>query len=89
MSEGTPIETRSDILADFWINYKSSDNFQEFIQYNDLGLPLAYAASAGLIKLTPESTGFVDETFDLLLEAIGIQDEGFENLDDILFRYDQ
>jgi hypothetical protein len=35
----TPIETIYEILADLWINYKYDDEFEDFIEYNDLGLP--------------------------------------------------
>jgi hypothetical protein len=89
MSEGTPIESRIDILADFWITYKDNPEFKDFIQYNDLGLPLAYAISSGIISESPVANGFVNETFDLLLEAMEVPDDGFETLDDLIIRYGQ
>jgi hypothetical protein len=49
-----------------------------------MGLPLAYALSEGIVKGTEMSDKFVDETFDLLLAGIGIEDTGFESLDDVL-----
>lgn len=87
MSEGTPIETRADILGEFWINYKSDLQFKDFIQYNDLGLPLSYAISSGIVEPTKLAKGFINETFDLLLEAMNIEDEGFDSLDDLTMRY--
>lgn len=83
-STPTPFANRCDILADLWIDYKGDAQFQDFIQYNDLGLPLAYAISGGIVDSTPISEGFVNETFELLLEALGLTDQGFESLSDIV-----
>lgn len=72
------------ILSDLWLNYKSGEEFAEFIQYNDLGLPLAYLISEGIVETTPPAENYVNETFDVLLAGLGIEDEGFENLDELL-----
>lgn len=72
------------ILADLWMNYKADPEFADFIEYNDLGLPLAYAIDNGIVKSTPMSEQFVSETFDLLLAGLDVEDTGFEVLDDIL-----
>ena len=86
MSEApsTPFSNRCDILGELWINYKTDEEFEDFFQYNDLGMPLAYSVSADIIKPNVLVEGFVNETFDLLLSALEIEDEGFESLDDIL-----
>jgi hypothetical protein len=80
----TSFEARCEILSDLWLNYKADDEFTEFIQYNDLGLPLAYAISEGIVGNTPPAENFINETFELLLAGLGIEDEGFENLDEML-----
>lgn len=87
MSESkTSFEARCDILGDFWVEYKADTRFEDFITYNDLGLPLAYATSVGIVKKTNLSENFINETFDLLLEVLGIdEDKGFDSLDDIIF----
>lgn len=80
----TPFSNKCDILGDLWIDYKGDPKFQDFIQYNDLGLPLAYAISSGIVETSPIAEGFIVETFDLFLEALGVEDTGFETLDDIM-----
>lgn len=76
---------RLDILSDLWMNYKQDVEFVDFIEYNDLGLPLAYAISNSIVKTTEVAQGYVDETFELLLAALEIEeDTGFETLDDLL-----
>ena len=83
-STPTPFANRCDILADLWIDYKGDPEFADFIQYNDLGLPLAYAISGGIVDSTPICEGFVNETFELFLEGLGLTDQGFESLSDIV-----
>jgi len=80
----TTFENKCSILSDLWLNYRDDDNFEDFIQYNDMGLPLAYALSEEIVKGTELSTKFIDETFDLLLTGLGVDDIGFEDLEDLL-----
>ena len=79
----TTQENKQNILADLWMNYRDDENFDDFISYNDLGLPLAYLLSAGIVKSTEQADKFVNETFDLLLASLEVEDTGFDNLDDI------
>jgi hypothetical protein len=80
----TPIDTRCKILADLWIYYKADEEFEDFLSYNDLGLPLAYAISSEIVKKTPKAEMLINETFDLLVSGVGLEDEGFDTLEDIL-----
>lgn len=81
----TTFSDKTDILADLWLNYRNDVEFQDFIEYNDLGLPLAYAVSADIVKATEIAEGYINETFDLLLAGLEIEeDTGFESLDDLL-----
>lgn len=82
----TPIETRISILADLWLNYRDDEEFEDFIAYNDVGLPIAFALNENFVKGTELSNKFINETFDLLLNGLEIEDpeEGFETLDDVL-----
>ncbi len=76
--------TRCRILADLWMDYRGEPEFEDFVQYNDLGLPLAYAISEGIVEKTDIATNFVNEAFDILLGALGIEDTGFDTLEDLL-----
>ena len=79
----TTQESKADILSELWLGYKNDQNFEDFFSYNDLGLPLAYAISNGIVKATETSNKFIDETFTLLLASLEIEDEGYDGLDDI------
>jgi hypothetical protein len=79
----TTQENKANILAELWLNYRDDENFDDFISYNDLGLPLAYLLSANIVKRTEQADKFVNETFDLLLASLEVEDTGFDNIDDI------
>lgn len=80
----TPFSNKASILADLWMNYRNDEEFQDFVEYNDLGLPLAYAIANDIVKVTPIAQTFIEETYDLLIEALEVEDTGFDNLDEIL-----
>lgn len=81
----TPISVKADILSDLWLGYRNDEEFADFCDYNDLGLPLAYAISNGIVPLTDSASKFVEETFALLLAGLEIEeDSGYESLDDLL-----
>ena len=83
-SNNTPFDERCSILATLWNEHRDNKGLQDFIEYNDLGLPLAYFVAEGLVTIHDEARIYIDETFMLLLEATGNEDTGFESLDEIL-----
>ena len=81
----TTLDNKIQILSDVWLNYRDEPDFRDFIEYNDLGLPLSYAISSNIVPMTDRAKGFVEETFALLLAGLEIaEDTGFETLDDLL-----
>ena len=81
----TPFEVRCMILADLWMNYRKDIEFQDFLEYNDVGLPTAWLINEELCTPNDRLKGMVSETFNLLLKALEIEeDTGFDSLDDLL-----
>jgi len=81
----TTKEAKINILADLWMDYRGEEQFKDFMEYNDLGLPLAYLLSNNLVKATDTAEEFILEAFDVLLAGLNIEeDTGFETLDDLL-----
>lgn len=79
----TTFDNKCVILSDIWLNYRDDAEFEEFIKYNDLGLPLAYAIGESIVKPTNEAKQFIEEAWDLLLSALEIEDEEFESLEEM------
>lgn len=82
--EQTAFMNRARILAELWMDYRDDEEFADFIEYNDLGLPLAYAIAEGIVERTDLASGFINEAFDILLSALGVDDTGFETLNELL-----
>jgi hypothetical protein len=81
----TPFTNRTMILADLWMNYRGDEEFNDFIEYNDLGLPLSYAIANNIVSKTDMAERLINETFEVFLAALEIpEDEGFDTLDDLL-----
>jgi len=80
----TPLETQTEMLADLWLNYRNDEEFTDFVEYNDIGLPLAYVIHNDIVEPNEKSERFIRETFELLLAGLETEDTGFESLDDLL-----
>ena len=79
----TALSKKIDILGKFYENYKEDEELSDFIEFNDLGLPLAYLASEGLAQITDEGKKYILETWDLFLASLELEDTGFETLEEI------
>jgi hypothetical protein len=80
----TPFSKKCEILGELWLSYRSEENLEDFLEYNDLGLPIAYAIANDIVKSTDLAKAFVEETFDLLLASLEIEDRDWDNLDELL-----
>ncbi len=83
MPTPTDFDSRALILGQLWINFKEDNEWTDFFAYSDLGLPLAFAFAEGLINRTPSLDQYINETWDLFIEGLGIEDQGFARLEDI------
>ena len=84
MTTTTEIASKCDILTDIWINHSDDEQFEDFIEFNDLGLPMAYFISRGIVEMTPMAQELVDNSFDDLLELFDVEDTGFTSLKDFI-----
>jgi hypothetical protein len=63
--------------------HRDNEGLQEFIQFNDIGLPLAYSIAEGIVSSTPIAEGLINDTFDMLLHILNVEDSGFEDFNQI------
>lgn len=66
------------------MNYREDEAFAEFLEYNDIGLPLAYCIYSEIVDATPRADLYLSETFDMLLAALNLEDTGFDGLEQML-----
>ena len=81
----TSYENRCIALADLWTDFKDHPDFAEFIEYNNLGLPLAYMLCKGIVDSKPIAETYINESFDLLCELLELDssDVEVEGIDDL------
>ena len=81
----TTFENKCAILSDLWLNYKDNEELQDFVEYNDLGLPLAYLIHTELVSVNESGISYVDETFNLLCTGLGVDlDAEYESLNELM-----
>lgn len=80
----TSFESICSILGDLWMDYKSDKYFKDFIEYNDIGLPIAFLVDNELVEPTKIATQYVYETWDIFLAALEIKEDlGWESLEEV------
>ena len=56
----------------------------DFFEYNDLGLPLSFAIEQKIVESTPIAQVYIEETFELLVESLGLDpDDEFESIEEM------
>jgi hypothetical protein len=84
----TDLVTQCVILGELYSNYKDQKDFRAFIEYNDLGLPLAYLTAEGLIvEVSDDGIRYIADTFEMFLESIKLTEDDIVEgmtLDDVL-----
>jgi hypothetical protein len=91
-SSGEPIsknsfESKCGILGQFWYEFRDDEDLKPFIGHNDVGLPLAWFISTGIVTPLPMAEEYVNETFAMFLDAMEVTEEDVidvDNLDDLL-----
>jgi hypothetical protein len=84
MAQNNLFDNKVSILAELWMNYRDDEQLKDFIEYNDLGLPMAYFLMNELLLPTKQSEIYINETYDLLLSSLGVDDVDYESLDELL-----
>jgi len=75
---------KAGILGQLWIEFRDDEDFKNFTEYNDIGLPMAYFQAHGLVKeLTPLGEDMVSETFSMLIDLLDVTEEEIEGFDEI------
>ena len=84
MAGGNTFENKITILAELWMNYRDDEDLQDFVEYNDLGLPLAYFLMNEIVLPTEQSELYINETYDLFIASLQVEDTEWTSLDELL-----
>jgi hypothetical protein len=69
------------ILSQVFENRNEDNGWDTFAEYNDVGLPLAYASYNELAVLNEDGKKYVEETYDLLLKGLDLITEEEKEVD--------
>ena len=76
--------TKAEILVQFTQDEFNSGEYEEFFDYNDLGIPLSIAITQDMVILTDSGEQLLDETWkDLCLLFEANPDNEYESIDDL------
>lgn len=74
-------EEKAGVIGTLWIEYRRSDEYADFMAYNDLGCPLAYMYTNGLVKeLSEQGIAMISETFTMFLELLDVTEEVIDEI---------
>ena len=77
----TTFSDKCRILGDFWLDYREDadkdENWKQFLEYADMGLPLAFLVDRGYANaLTDIGEAIVDETWNVFCEMCVVDPDG-------------
>ncbi len=84
MTQGNTFDNKITILAELWMNYRDDEDLQDFVEYNDLGLPLAYFLMNEIVAPSQLAAVYIDETYNLFIASLGVEDKEWQSLDELL-----
>lgn len=83
-STNIPYSKKCLILSDFWLNYKDEEDFDDFVAYNDIGLPLAFMIAEDIVVSNPVAEVYVNEAWELLCSALNVDSkQDYDSLEDM------
>lgn len=77
--------TKAEILVQFTQDSFNDENYDEFFDYNDLGIPMAIAVVQDMVILTDAGEQLLEETWTELCLLFEADPNGeYESIDDLM-----
>ena len=81
----TSFSVKIDVLAEVHAEAMWNEKLDEFKEYNNAGLPIAYLAHQDLVEVKDAGKVYIEETWKLLCESLGIDpNKEYKNSDELL-----
>jgi hypothetical protein len=71
------------ILSEIFSMEEPTPQWQEFIQFCNLGLPYAYGVQRKFFPAGEDVTRLINKTFDVLLEVLELEDHNYNSLEEM------
>ena len=77
--------TKAEILVQFTQDHFNSGEYDEFFDYNDLGIPMSIAITQDMVILTDSGEQLLEETWIELCNLFGADSNSdYETIDDLM-----
>jgi hypothetical protein len=74
-------DEKAGVVSTLWFEFRNSDEFADFVTYNDIGCPLAYMYANGLVKeLSEQGIEMITETFGIFLELLDVTEDVIDEI---------
>ena len=84
-STNTDFSKKCEILDELWMSYRDEEPMQDFMEYNDLALPLAFAINEGIVEETKQAKAYIEEAWLMLCDFLKIDsNQDYESLDEMM-----
>ena len=81
----TTLDTKVQILHEFWIHYSTSGDYDDFIETHDIGIPLASCIVLGHAIATESGVRWIEDDYASLLDLLGVDPHGeYDSLDELM-----
>jgi hypothetical protein len=67
-------DNKVQILSEIWTQLRFDEQLTDFVEYSDLGLPLAYLFYHNIVEPTDTAKAIIQETYDVLLAMFEVED---------------
>ena len=76
---------KADIIAEFVVENIGNDDYEDFFNFNDLGIPLSLSLKHNLCTLTDDGVEIINETYSDLCSYVDIDDTyEYKTVDDFM-----
>lgn len=80
-------DNRVTVLGEAYTAGIEDEGWLQFKSYSDVGLPLAYLLSSGVVEVTDLTRdsieSYIDETYELLMQLLEVPEEDKNNFSDL------
>lgn len=84
-STSTDFSKKCEILDELWMVYRDAEPLQDYMEYNDLALPLAFAINEGIVESTSTAKIYIEEAWGMLCEFLAIdENQYYDSLDEMM-----
>jgi hypothetical protein len=81
----TSLDEKAQIIVEFVQDFRESGEYEDYFNYNDLGIPLAIALAQDMADLTESGLQIFEETWRHLCELFDMDETAsYESIEDLM-----